>query len=563
MIANIFQLFMPRILKFAIDQMESGLNRITMPDSSFFLKYGGLIVLTSIGFGLFRFTTRYIVIATSRRIEYDLRNDFFRHLQTLRRAFFQQYRTGDLMTRATSDLNAIRNLLGPGILMPMSVVVLLSVGIGFMVAISLRLTLYLLLTIPFAVFIIYRTIDVIEKTYQEIQAQFSTMTTKVQENIAGIRVIKGYVQEAHEIREFSTLNVDYVAKNIKLAKIRAFLWSSMGFLFGIGTIILLWFGGQDIMASKISIGDFVAFSVYIGMLAWPIFSIGWVLNMFKQGVASASRLNEILKQPPETQITSLTRLQLQSIRGAIEFQRVTFSYRPDLPPTLVNINLKIAPGEMIALVGPTGAGKTTLVQLLLRIFDSQQGQILIDGQPITAFPLDVLRSQIGYVAQDTFLFSETIKENIAFGKAQARAAEIRNAALLAQIESEILEFPDGFDTMLGERGINLSGGQKQRLTIARALIGAAPILLLDDALSSVDTHTEEKILHHLREVVKSRTGIIVSHRLSAIKEADRIYFLDRGQIVEQGQHAELLRLNGHYARLYQQQLLKESLAEIE
>lgn len=562
-IANVFQLYSPRILKYAIDSLQQNVQQKIQPTGEILLYYSGLIILVALGYGIFRFAARMMIIRTSRKIEYALRNEFLLHLQKQNQAYFQKIRTGDFMARATSDLNAVRLLLGPGILQPMNLVVMFSVGIGFMMAISVRLTLYLLIPVPLGVVLVYRTLHLIQKTYKEVQARFAGITAKVQENIAGMRVIKSYAQEAPEIEEFSVLNEKYIVTNILLAKIRSFLWTSMMMLLGLGNVVLLWIGGREIINKTLSIGDFVAFTAYIGILAWPIISLGWALNIYKRGIVSMNRLNDVYDAVPEIIDNDKTDYRISKISGAIQFEAVSFSYRDDLPPVLNDISFSIEPGQTVAFVGATGSGKSTIVHLIMRLFETSQGRILIDGNNVQTIPLKNLRENMGYVSQEPFLFSATIRENILFGNHSADTAAILEAATQAQIIDEINELPDKIDTMLGERGINLSGGQKQRVAIARALIRQPRILILDDALSSVDTHTEEKILSWLKNIMRERTSIIISHRISTIKNADTIFLLDNGIIKEQGNHDELIKFNGIYARLYRKQLLQESLAQAE
>lgn len=547
------------MLKKAIDSLQPE----NLTDLTPLLHYCLYIILIALGYGIFRFGARMMIIRRSRYIEYELRNEFLRRLQQHGPAYFQKYRTGDFMTRATSDLNAVRAFLGPGIMQPMNLLMTLGAGMGFMLALDFRLTLYLMIPVPFGVIVVYRTLHLIQKTYKSVQVQFSAITTQVQENIAGIRVIKSYVQEDYEIDEFSKQNEEYIRRNITLAKIRSFLWSSMMFLMGLSSVILLWFGGGDVVRGKISLGDFVAFTAYIGMMAWPVFSIGWVLNIYKRATTSMERLNEILLSEPEIKDNEKTNFNIKKIDGKIEFKNVTFSYRPDVPPVLKNLNFQIEPGQTVAFVGPTGSGKSSIIHLINHLYEVQQGAVKIDGNDVREIPLQILRKNIGSVSQEPFLFSTTLLENIGFGKEKIESAEIEAAADWAQIGDEIREFPDQFETLLGERGINLSGGQKQRVAIARALIRKPKMLILDDALSSVDTHTEESILGYLREIMHQRTSIIISHRISSIKEADKIFVLDNGQIVETGTHTELINYDGIYARLYKKQLLQESLSELE
>lgn len=557
--SSILQLYTPRVLKLAVDQLQP--ENLTRQTS--LLRYCGLILLIAVGYGLFSFAARMLIIRSSRFIEYELRNEFLLRLQQHSPAYFQKFRTGDFMTRATSDLNAVRMLLGPGILQPANLLIMLGAGLGFMLALDARLTLLLLIPVPPAIWVAYWTLHRIEQAYLAAQTRFSAITTRVQENIAGIRVIKSYVQEEYEIAGFSTQNEDYIYQNIRLAKIRSLLWSSMGLLLGLSTVILLWFGGKRVVHQQISLGDFVAFTAYIGMLAWPVFSIGWVLNIYKRAATSMQRLNEILKSTPEISDSEQTDFSITRILGEVEFENVTFAYRPETPPVLKNINFRIKPGQTVAFVGPTGSGKSSIIQLITRMYEAQTGCVRIDRHDIRRIPIQVLRQHIGFVSQEPFLFSTTIHENIGFGGEAIAPGAIENAAEWAQIRDEINEFPNQFETQLGERGINLSGGQKQRVAIARALLRESPILLLDDALSSVDTHSEEKILAHLREIRRQRTNMIVSHRISAIRDAQKIYVLDQGEIVEQGTHPELITQNGVYAKLYQKQMLQESLSETE
>jgi ATP-binding cassette subfamily B protein len=393
-----------------------------------------------------------------------------------------------------------------------------------------------------------------------VQTQFGSITTKAQENISGIRVIKAYVQEANEIDQFQHLNQDYLKENLKLAKARGFMWAAMEILFGVAFVILLWIGGRAVITTQMSIGDLVAFTVWLGMLSWPMISIGWVLNLIQRASASMGRINEIMDTEPMVQETACTDHSIVAINGAIEFQNVSVAY--DGKPVLKNINLKINPGMTLAVIGPTGSGKTTLIHLIPRLIDAQEGNVLIDGIDIRCIPVKVLRKHIGFVPQETFLFSETIEENISFGEENVQPAEVEWAAMISTIRDDLENFPDRYQTMIGERGITLSGGQKQRTAISRALLRKPKILILDDALSSVDTLTEEKIIKSLQENNFHQTNILISHRISTIKHADLIIVLDNGEIIEQGAHKELLKLKGFYAQLYQKQLLEEALEEM-
>ena len=563
LLGNIFSFIYPRILRHAIDTLKlfdtGGLDNFKTSD---LLNYGGLIVLVAVFEGAFRFGARMLIIRSSRRIEYQIRNKYFAHLQRQAQSFYHRNRTGDLMARATNDLNAVRMLVGPGILHPANSIFVFTVGLAFMLTINVKLTLLALAPLILVTFLVSRTVFLIHKTFKSIQEKFSDITTKAQENISGIRVIKGYVQEEKEIEHFSEMNQEYIEKNLKLAKIRGLLWNAVSFLSGIGMLIVLWMGGKAVIADEITLGDFTAFTVYLGMLTWPVVALGWVVTLYQRGKASLKRMNEIMEQEPEISDSNETNTDIESVAGEIEFKNVSFSYDSDHADILKNIDLKIARGQTIAIVGQTGVGKSTLVNLILRLIDATSGEILVDGQNIRHFPLEVLRNSIGYVPQETFLFSDTINRNISLGVNDPSESDIIEAADSSQILNDIQGFPDEFETLLGERGINLSGGQKQRTAIARAIIREPKILILDDALSSVDTYTEEKILHRLRDIMKDRTSIIISHRISTLKDADQIIVLDKGKIAEQGMHDELVELNGIYAELYRKQLIQESLANI-
>jgi len=549
-----FQLLSPWVLKHAIDSLAKAVTTERL------LYYGGLILALAVTQGVFRFLMRNTLIVVSRKMEYDLRNDYFAELQRRSPTFFQTFKTGDLMARVTNDLNAVRNILGPGIMYFFNTLILAVTAIILMALIDVRLTLYALIPFPIMSALVYKAMGHIHKHFDAVQAQFATLTAKVQENLSGIRVVKAYVQERSETRTFETLNQDYLNKNLILARIRGALWAGMSFLSGLSLVILLWLGGQEVISGRITLGDFVAFAVYLAMLIWPMIALGWVINIFQQGVASMGRINEIMDYKTAIQDDDRTDHRIHSLQGEIEFRNVSFSY--DGRPVLRDINLKIESGMTVAIVGPTGSGKTTLLNLLPRLYEVEQGQVLIDGIDVRRIPLAVLRANIGYVPQETFLFSDTIKENIAFGIEKPSMPEIEEAAVIAQLKPDIQGFPDQYETMVGERGITLSGGQKQRTAIARAVIRKPKILILDDALSSVDTYTEEEILKRLRVVMENRTSIIVSHRISTVRDADLIVVLDDGHIVEQGTHEALLELDGVYAELYRKQLLEEALEEL-
>ena len=557
------------------------------------LKYALAVIAVFVAKGIFQFLTRWIVIGISRDIEFDLRNDLFAHLERLSHSYYQRNRTGDIMARATNDLNAVRNLLGPAIMYSANTIVFTALAVSYMFKISPKLTMYAFLPLPVASIVIQYFGRQIHERFERIQAMFSDISARAQENFSGARVIRAYVQEKAEIAAFEGANQEYIRRSLGLVRLMGMLWPTLELMLGIATVIVLWLGGRQVLQGRMNVGDFVAFNTYMAQLMWPVIALGWVINIFQRGTASLVRINEILTQQPEiadeVQIGSsgdrvigpsenqppATRdFALQSpdhpitrspdFQGAIEFRNLNFAYNG--VSVLKEISLCIPAGSSLAIVGPTGSGKTTLVNLIPRIYDAEPGAVLIDGRPIRQFPLDSLRRHIGFVPQETFLFSDTIRENIAFGISQedgeATLDNIKAAAEAANIAQDIESFPEGYNTTVGERGITLSGGQKQRTAIARALLRSPRILILDDALSSVDTHTEDKILNHLREIMRGRTTIFISHRVSTVRNADLIAVLHQGRIVELGTHDQLIARNGYYTDLYNKQLLEEELAEV-
>jgi ATP-binding cassette subfamily B multidrug efflux pump len=547
----------PQVVRRAVDDLNH--NGITHQK---ILIFSALLVGLALSKGVFQFLTRWLVIGVSREIEYDLRNDLFRHLESLSYSHYQKNRTGDIMARATNDLNAVRMLLGPAIMYTANTLVFTAVALVFMWHISPKLTLYAFAPLPLASIVVQYFGRRIHERFEKIQAQFSDISARAQENFSGARVVRAYAQEEAEIALFETSNQEYVTRSLPLARLTGMLWPTLEMLLGFALVLVLWLGGREVLMHKISLGDFVAFNTYIVMLTWPIIALGWVINIFQRGTASMGRINEILVAQPEITDAAVAPdlKQTQTLRGEIEFRHLDFSY--DSLPVLKDINLVIPAGSSLAIVGPTGSGKTTLVSLLPRIYDAQPGSLLIDGRPIREYPLETLRRNIGFVPQETFLFSDSVRENIAFGVETASDEQVRGAAEAANIAIDIEGFPEGYNTMVGERGITLSGGQKQRSAIARAIIRDPRILVLDDALSSVDTYTEEKILNHLREVMRDRTTIFISHRVSTVRSADRIAVLHEGRVVELGTHEELLSRNGYYTDLYNKQLLEEELARV-
>ena len=548
----------PQVIRVALDYLQKGGR-----SSQKLVFYALLMVAIALSKGIFQFLTRWIVIGISRDIEFDLRNDLFEHLERLSYPYYQRTRTGDIMARATNDLNAVRMLLGPAIMYSANTLVFTAGALIYMMKISPKLTLYTFLPLPVASIVIQYFGRQIHERFEKIQAMFSDISARAQENFSGARVIRAYVQETAEVRQFEAANTEYIARSLPLARLMGLLWPTLEFTLGLAIVLVLWLGGRQVLSNRISIGDFGAFLTYMVQLTWPVIALGWVINIFQRGTASLKRINEIMQEKPE--ITDEPSVVLAGspeadLRGEIQFRRLNFAYNGT--PVLHDVNLQIPEGSSLAIVGPTGSGKTTLVNLIPRVYDAEPGAIVIDGHLIREFPLEFLRRYIGFVPQETFLFSDTVRENIAFGVEDATDEEVRAAAEAANIAADIESFPDKYQTMVGERGITLSGGQKQRIAIARALIRNPRILILDDALSSVDTQTEDKILNHLREVMRGRTTIFISHRVSTVRNADRIAVLHGGRIVELGTHDELIAREGYYTDLYNKQLLEEELAEV-
>jgi ATP-binding cassette, subfamily B, multidrug efflux pump len=548
----------PLIIGHAIDDMQHGVTRHKL-----FVLAALLLAVAGVK-GIFQFLTRWIVIGISREVEFDLRNDLFRHLETLSYSFYQRTRTGDIMARATNDLNAVRMLLGPAIMYSANTIVSTAGALAFMIAISPKLTLYTFLPLPIASIMIQYFGRRIHERFERIQAMFSDISARAQENFSGARVIRAYVQEEAEIDAFEQANQEYIRRSLKLVRLMGMLWPTLETMLGFAVVLVLWLGGREVLLGRITVGNFVAFTTYMVQLTWPVIALGWVINIFQRGTASMGRINEILAEQPEIknspEIASGKAPQISLLEGEIEFRNLNFAYNGT--QVLHDINLKIPAGSSLAIVGPTGSGKTTLVSLIPRLYDTEPGTVLIDGKPIRQYPLETLRRNIGFVPQETFLFSETVRENIAFGVEDATDEQIHNAAEAASIAGDIESFPEKYQTIVGERGITLSGGQKQRSAIARALIREPRVLILDDALSSVDTQTEDKILNHLREIMYGRTTIFISHRVSTVRNADMIAVLHGGRIVELGTHDELLSRDGYYTDLYNKQLLEEELAEV-
>lgn len=546
-----FRVILPLIIKTGIDSLSQGGSRDRL------LAYAGLLLGVALIQAVFQFWMRWILIGISRDVEYDLRNDLFAHLMRLSPRYYTETRTGDLMSKLTNDLNAVRNLVGPGIMYSAST---LAVGVAttsLMLHLDWRLTLLALGPMPLVSVAVKVFGQKIHDRFERIQAMYSELTEKVRENLSGVRVIRAFCQEPAEMEQFDRLNQEFVEKNKRLIWISSLMWPAMALLFAIAFMLILVVGGRHVLEGVISVGTFAAFNVYLMYLIWPIIALGWVVNLLQRGLASLDRLMAIFAAQPDIDDRDVPEHPLTSLRGEIEFRNLTFGYNGS--HILKNINLRIPAGKTVAIVGATGSGKSTLVSLIPRHYDAPEGSILVDGVPLRQIPLKTLREHIGFVPQETFLFSETVRENIKFGVPAASAAEVERAAEISNILPEIRGFPKGFETLVGERGLMLSGGQKQRTAISRAVIRDPRILILDDALSNVDTYTEEKILRHLTEVMVGRTTLLISHRVSTIQNADEIVVLHDGEIVERGTHEQLLALNGHYTELYNKQLIEEEL----
>ena len=559
-LSNITSVYVPLIIRDGIDDLRQQLS------SPALLKYALLIVGVTFISGFFRFLIRQTIIVTSRKIEFDLRNDLWAHLQNLSLRFYQNTKTGDIMAHATNDINAVRNFVGPAVMYSIDTFTLFVFTLALMISIDLKLSLLSLLPFPLMSFFVYYFGKKIHLLFTKIQEHFSLLTSKAQENLAGIRIIKAYVREETEINHFRKLSYEYFKKNLNKIKVDSLFHPVLFLVIGTSIILIMWYGGLKVIDGELTLGELTAFVLYMGYLIWPAIAFGWITNLTQQASASQKRLNALFAIEPEIKETAQTNYSIQHLKGEIEFRNVSFRYRDNLPFVLKNINLKIPAGSTYAIIGQTGCGKTTLINLILRFYDVTDGEILIDGNNFKKIPLKVLRSETSYVPQETFLFSDTLKNNIAYGLVDLPEdlinQRVNEALRIAHLTPDIESFPNGLETIIGERGITLSGGQKQRTSIARAVAKGGKILILDDCLSAVDTNTEEIILNNLKEFMKGRTSIIISHRISTVKDADQIIVIDNGTIAEQGTHEELLELEGIYARIYQKQLLEKELEEI-
>ena len=553
LIVDVLQLFIPRVIKYVIDDLTLG---IISP--SRLLLYGLEVLILALGIGSFRYIWRYFLLGTARRIEKALRDRLFIHLQTLSSSYFSHTKVGDLMAHATNDIDAVRMSLSLGVVFLMDTIILGVLTIFFMIFIHPKLTLFAILPMPLITLITLLFSRSIHHRFEILQKTFASLTERVREAIAGIRVIKAYVLEERETEKLSHLSQDYIQKNLNVTKVWGMFFPIILFFSNLSMAIVLYLGGKLTIFQSISTGDFVAFMSYLGLLAWPMMALGWAINVIQRGSASMDRLNRIFEETPEISDSSDV-IRLGPLKGRIEMRGLTFSPGNGGNPLLQDIHLTVEEGERMVVVGRTGSGKTILCNLVARILEPRQGYLFFDGIEIHEIPLEVLRKSVGYVPQDTFLFLDTIRENIAFGKLDATDKEIEEAARLAQINDEIMEFPEGTNTVIGEKGITLSGGQRQRIAIARAILMNPPIFILDDALSSVDIQTEERILEGLEKFLQGKTSILITHRIAPLRRADRIIVLEQGRVAEMGDHNTLLSKGGIYTDLYWQRQLEEEL----
>src|SRR5438874_312440 len=556
--ANAVALILPYLIRLAVDSLQHEANAETL------LRFGLLIVLVGLVQAILSYYGRFIQARVSRRIEYELRADLFRHFEKLELDYFQHNKIGDLVARAINDLTAVRGLLGPGISNLLNTTVAFTATVILMLSIDAHLTLYSTSVLPLISIVFIVLARKIERSYKSVQYQFGEVSAQAQENFSGIRTVKAYTQEEYELHAFRAANQEYVQRSITYARFYALLWPAMYFLAGLAAVILLWRGGLDVIEGRITVGQLVQFTGYLAQLTWPMIAFGWVVNLFQQGSASMLRINEVMKYEPKIvepeTLPGKSREQAKdSLEGKVEFRHVSFSYSER--EVLHDINIKVPAGSSLAIVGPTGAGKSTLVNLLPRLFDVSTGQVLLDDVDVREIPLALLRREVGYVPQETFLFSVPLSENIGYGVEALSQERLQEVMQDAQLTKDVEDFPDGIATMIGERGVTLSGGQKQRTSLARAIAKEPAILILDDAMSSVDTHTEADILGHLRNVMQGRTTIVISHRCSTVKNLDHIIVLDEGRIVEEGNHEKLLQEHGLYAEMYRRQLIGEELEE--
>ncbi|MDT3694911.1 MAG: ABC transporter ATP-binding protein [Ignavibacterium sp.] len=556
LISNSMTVYLPILLKDAIDELQKNTT------SAILLKYAALIVVTSVVGGIFRYSIRQTIIVVSREIEYDLRGDFWSHIQKLPLRYFQNNSTGNIMSHATNDINAIRSFIGPAVMYSIDTSIRLLIVVAIMMSMNFSLTVYALLPLPFLSYGVYRVGKLIHEKYVKIQENFSQLTTRAQENFSGIRVIKSYVREENEIKRWRELSKEFLRKNMNLIRIQAMITPILTVITGISIIVVIWLGGGKVISGEMSLGEIAAFVAYLSILIWPVIAFGWVMNIIQQAEASMKRLNKIFSEPYDIDDSEKTDLSIKELKGEIEFSNASFRYSDNLPKVLNNINLKIPVGSTLAIIGHTGSGKTSLINLIPRLYDVTEGEVKIDGKNVKEIPLDILRTNIAVVQQESFLFSDTVNGNISYGLREIDTDKVKEVSHIANFEKDVESFTKGYETMVGERGITFSGGQKQRASLARALATNPKILILDDSFSAVDTQTEERILKNLKEFMKNRTSIIISHRISTVKDADNIIVIHNETIAEQGTHNELVALNGIYADLHYRQLLEKELEEL-
>jgi ATP-binding cassette subfamily B protein len=555
LLSNASAIYIPIFLKDGIDSLKDGVAYGELA------RYAVLIVVASLFSGIFRYMIRQTIIVMSREIEYDLRTDFWAHIQRLPLRYFQNTSTGNIMAHATNDINAVRSFLGPAVMYSIDTLTRFIIVLAIMLSFNYEITLYSLIPLPFLSYLVYKLGTKVHTKFTRIQEQFSTLTAKAQESFSGIRVVKSYVREDNEVKEFREMSQEYLRRNMDMIKVQSYFQPILFLITGISAIIVLWFGGLQVINGTLTLGELSAFTVYLGMLIWPIIAFGWVINLVQQGAASMKRINNAFDEKFEIEDAPGAIAQMP-MKGNIEFKNVEFKYAEHLPAALKNINLTIRAGETAAIIGHTGSGKTSLVNLIPRLYDVTKGEVLIDGVNVKNLTLSLLRKSIGLASQETFLFSDTITNNIGYGMDDINEELVDAASGISQLKKDVEGFPLKFDTILGERGITLSGGQKQRTSLARALAVDPKILILDDTFSAVDTNTEEEILRGLREFMRNRTSIIISHRISTVKDADVIFVLKDGEVAERGTHESLIALNGIYADLHFKQLLEKELEEL-
>ena len=565
-ISNLFAVLPAKVIRLAFDlanenisifRLFNGFERQDMLNQIFnysLLLFGGIVLMLALLRGIFLFFMRQTIILMSRHVEYDLKNEIYRHYQQLSMSFYRRNNTGDLMNRVTEDVSRVRMYIGPAIMYTINTVVLFLLIIWAMVSVNLKLAIFSLLPLPILGITIYYVNTMINLRSEKIQQQLSNLSSFVQETFSGIRVIKAYVREDDMRKKFAAESQKYKSSSMALVQVQAYFFPMMLLLVGLSTIITVYIGGIEVMNGTITSGNIAEFIVYVTQLTFPVTSLGWVTSLVQRAAASQKRINELLNTKPE--ITSAT-LQKQTVKGGIEFRNVSFTYPDTGINAIRNVSFKIKPGEFVAIIGRTGSGKSTIANLLMRMYDVDNGEILVDGKPFSSLNLEDYRSQVGFVPQEVFLFSETIRNNIAFGLDSLAPGKVEQAAKDAAVYQNIMDFEKGFETFIGERGITLSGGQKQRVSIARAIIKEPKILIFDDCLSAVDTKTEEEILNNLSSVMNNKTSILIAHRVSTIKNADKILVLDAGEIIEQGTHEVLMEARGAYFELYEKQLLEE------